>query len=1116
MFFTIEKLTIRIPEIIAAATRATLTVEGVLTCPAPGPARAAAMAAPPAGDAPGWRPLRMGAPWGLSPGADPDAPPRMLDWGIPADGGSTHWLRANLRVPEAWRGQPVLLALDWQGSGQSSLEAILYLDGQALAGIDEFHRAVLLPAGVHAGEHALLIRCYMPFQQPFGGLTLQLRDDTIFHLGHTMRALLEAAETYRDSDTARHAILEQLNAAYNTLDLREGWHSERFAESARTALAILQPAHEDRGSQHTEARSSILDLRSSNQTSAVKSPTLVATGHAHLDIAWQWPLWRTHQKVAHTVATALHLMERYPDYHFSMSQPHVYTFLQQDDPALYGRLKQRVAEGRFEPVGMMWLEADCNLSSGESLARHLLHGARFFADEFGDAVGVKAPHVVWLPDVFGYSAALPQLLRLCGISCFMTTKISWNQFNRMPCDTFRWRGIDGTEVLTHFVTVTDQPLTHWANPQFYTYNAHMTGGEVYGTWNHYRQQAVNDELLYIYGWGDGGGGPTEEMLESAQVFGGLPGFPQVRLGRVDQFFERLYARVWDDPRLPTWSGELYLEYHRGTYTSQSRTKQANRAAELGYRTAEWLNAWAATLGANSRQAELDAGWKLIMLNQFHDILPGSSVPLVYVESNEQYAKVMRIGQGVSQGAMTAILAQNREPRTENQEQTSSASFVVFNSLPWERQECVQIELAADQALPQLADPEGRPLDTQLIEALDGARALLAETVVPSYGYTTMTTDHRPQTTEAQTSSSGRRSSVVGRRSSLENDELRLELDDNGEIAALYDLRHKRELIGPGSTGNQLVAYEDRPMNWDAWDIDIFYEEKPYPVREIAGWRVVEEGPLRATIEIVRRVGKSTITQRICLWRGSRRVDFVTEVDWQERQMLLRALFPLNINATRATCEIQFGAVERPTHRNTSWDWARFEVCAHKWVDLSEGSYGVALLNDGKYGHSLHHNVLGLSLLKSAIHPDPDADRGRHRFTYSLLPHAGDWRDGQVVRRAYELNAPLLVTTDHRPPTTDDGASRSSVVSRRSSLLSTPTDHIVVETVKMAQDGDGLIVRLYEAHNQRGPASLVFARPIAGAVETDLLEREVGPVTVEGNLLRFDVRPFEIKTLRVRL
>jgi alpha-mannosidase len=1100
-FFTTEKLKARIPEIIAAAVRATHPIDEVYTCAAAGPAATNAMAAPPPPDDPGWKPLRVGERWGVRPGADPNQPPRRLGWGIPADGGSNHWLRAIVRVPPEWQGQPVLVALAWEGSGQSSLEAIAYLDGRALAGLDQFHRAVLLPAAAHDGAHELLIRCYLPFPQNFGGLSLQLRDETIFRLGQMMRALLEAVETYRESDLARHALLDHLNTAYNRLDLREGWQSARFAESARAALELLIAA--TRGAEQA-AGAATADARP-------LTPQIIATGHAHLDVAWLWPLWRTRQKVAHTVATALHLMERYPDYHFSMSQPQVFAYLKQDDPELYARLKQRAAEGRFEAVGMMWIEADCNIPSGESLVRQLVHGARFFAEEFGEI-----HHIVWLPDVFGYSAALPQLLRRCGISCFMTTKISWSQFNRMPNDTFRWRGIDGSEVLTHFVTASSQPVGHPAAAQFYTYNGMMTAGEVFGTWNHYRQKAINDELLYIYGYGDGGGGPTEEMLEAAQVFRDLPNFPRVRQGRVEQFFQRLYERVWNDPRLPTWVGELYLEYHRGTYTSQARTKQANRAAELLYREAEWLNAWATTLGAPSRQEQLNVGWRIILLNQFHDILPGSSVPLVYAESNAQYAEAQRIGREVCAATMEAILRTMNDERRTMQNDASEAgahpsSFVVWNSLPWERKDVARLALDADAAPPVIIGANGEPLPAQVVEERPGERALLVEVEAPSYGYASFAREDGRQTgADRSAGSIDRPSSLTVSRTSLSNAELRLELDDNGEIASLYDLRYQREVIAPGATANRLVVYEDRPLNWDAWDIDIFYEEKPYPVHMIADWRVVEAGPLRAAIEITRRLIHSTIRQRICLWRHMRRIDFVTEVDWQERQMLLRALFPLNLNAARATCEIQFGAVERPTHRNTSWDWARFEVCAHRWVDLSEGDYGVALLNDGKYGHSLHHTTLGLSLLKGAIHPDPDADRGLHRFTYSLLPHHGDWRAAQVVRRAYELNAPLLART------IQDAPANASLRAHRASFLSTPTDHIVVETVKVAEDGDGLIVRLYEAHNQRGPASLTFGRPVASAVETDLLERELGPVDVAGNEVRFSVRPFEVKTLRVRL
>lgn len=1042
MVFAAEKLRRRMPEILGAALRATLPVEDVQWCVAPGAPVDSAMAPPPAADDAAWQPLRPGQLWGGAPGVDLTAPRQEIGWGIPVNGGGNHWLRARLRLPEAWSGHQVLLGLVWEGKNVGSLEAIAYLDGEVLSGFDEFHRTMLLPESAHSGSHELIIRCYVPYSMPFGGLFIHQRDTTLFRLGHMLNALLEVVETASDTDGQRHVVLQAINDAYNLLDLREGFGSERLAQSASAALERLHQ----------------IPSRPAGATPEAGVPSVLATGHAHLDVAWLWPLWRTRQKVAHTVANALHLMERYPEYHFSMSQPQVYEYLKHDDPALYERMKQRAAEGRFEQVGLMWLETDCNVTSGESLVRQLQHGARFFGEEFGEA-----KHVCWLPDVFGYSAALPQLLRQAGVDCFMTTKISWSQFNRPAQDTFRWRGIDGTEVLAHFVTTPDPHGPH------YTYVGHMNADEVRGLWSNYRQQDANTDLLYIYGWGDGGGGPTEDMLEAARVFGALPGFPQVRLGRLEEYFEQLYRQTWDNPNTPTWVGELYLEYHRGTYTSQARTKQQNRQAELLYRETEWLNAWASLLGAPNRQKELDAGWQTILLNQFHDIIPGSSIPQVYVDSNADYAAVREQAEAVRTAALDAIGGED------------AGTTRVFNSLPWPRNEAVRLPLDANADAPDGA---------QVIEERPGERAALVATSAPAYGYALIA---------AGEAGSG---TLRVSRDTLENDAYTLRLDENGEIASLFDKRNRRELVLPGSTLNQLVIYEDRPLQWNAWDIDLFYEEKPYPVRDLLDWQVVEEGPIRAAIQIVRRIGTSTITQRICLWRNSDRIDFITDVDWQERQMLLRALFPLQVNAASATCEIQYGAVERPTHRNTTWDLARFEVCAHRWVDIGEGGYGVALLNNGKYGHSLHNSTLGLSLLKGAVFPDPNADRGQHRFTYSLLPHAGDWRAAQVVRRAYELNVPLF--------TAAVGGERETM-----SFVEVDAPNVILETVLSRAENE-VTLRLYEAHNSRGTARITFAWPVASAEEIDLLDNPLAPVQTDGNSLVVNVRPYEVKTLRVRL
>ncbi len=785
----------------------------------------------------------------------------------------------------------------------------------------------------------------------------------------------------------------------------------------------------------------------------------------------------------HTVSNVLALMERYPDYHYSQSQPQLLQWLKEDNPELYARVQERVAEGRFEPVGAMWLEADCNLPSGESLVRQIMHGTRFMREEFG-----ITPRLIWLPDAFGYSAALPQIMRKCNIPCFMTTKISWNQYNRLPMDTFRWRGIDGSEVLTHFITAPSEGPASTS----YTYNGPLQPADMPGTWRKYQQQALNDQLLYLAGWGDGGGGPDEDQLERAQIMADLPAFPKVRMGRVDAYFDDLYRRLWDNPHLPTWVGELYLEYHRGTYTSQARTKQTNRRLELLYRDVELLNAWTSLYGMPSRQEELNAGWKLILLNQFHDVLPGSSIHEVYTDVAHLSAEIRALAEPL-RAEMLSLLRDRL-----GSDESGQAALMFINTLSWERSEPLQLPGDHTEILPgaQLAhDWDGQPLTL-----LDGQR-------LPSCGALLTARVHNGPDMPPATAASTRQSGTV----ILRNAFYELELNEHGEISRLYDHEAAREVIEPGQSANQLIAYEDRPLNFNAWDIDLYYEEKPYLLREEQDMqiRVLEQGPVRATVEVERHFLSSRITQRISLWRDSRRIDFATEIDWHEHQILLKAAFPVSINATRATYEIQFGSIERPTHRNTSWDRARFEVCAHKWADLSEGGYGVSLLNDSKYGHDIHDNVIRLTLLKSAVSPDPEADQGLHRFTYSLLPHMGDWRDAQTVRRAYELNVPALVTPGFLPEE-QNGAALSS------SFVSTDCPHIVIDTIKPAEDGNGLIVRLYETHNQRGSVTLTFAAPVLAAQECNLLEEPLDTAHYKGQNLFCEVKPFEIKTFRLRL
>ena len=1023
-----------------------------------------------------WQPLEVGALWGLEHGTSwlmaplPVAPRFIAGNSLSIEGNSLQKL-------------PLVLQMHWDTPENDPfllrLEATVFLDGRAIGAFDWKHPVLLLPEGTFDGQsHTLMVQVYTGVPLPFGGLSLRSRCMVSWQLYHLMQTLLEASLALNESDPAHHALLRGLNTAYNMLDLREGWQSERFTASAQAAYDYL-----------------VKEYPAIHR--APHRPQITVSGHAHLDVGWMWPYWRTRQKIAHTVSNVLGLMERYPNYHYSQSQPQLLEWLKEDVPELYARVKQRVAEGRFEPVGAMWVEPDCNLTSGESLIRQIMHGTRFWQQEFG-----VRPRHIWLPDVFGYSAAFPQIMRGCNIPVFMTTKISWNQFNRMPYDTFRWRGIDGSEVLTHFITAPERDTT----TTFYTYNGHLQPGDMTGTWMHYRQQDINDHLLYLYGWGDGGGGPTEEQVERVQIMADLPDFPQVRAGRAEDYFTELYQRVWENPRLPTWVGELYLEYHRGTYTSQARVKLANRRAEFFYREVELLNAWASLYGMPSRQEQLNQGWRLVLLNQFHDVLPGSSIREVYDDAERIYAEAHAIGRRIYDEALAIVL--QHIPVGEQ-------DLILLNTLAWERADPVQVpaQLAPYALMNQRSTAQQTTdWDGNTVLLLDGVR-------VPPCGVQVIAAAGTAESDETQMPPAPRAAYIDEKTIILQNGYYDLWIDAQGEIRRLYDKRAERDVLAPGQTGNQLIAYEDRPLNFDAWDIDLFYEEKPYPVQVVTSMRILEEGPVRATVEVVRPYMSSRITQRISLWRNSPRIDIATEIDWHEHQTLLKAAFPLAINITRATYEIQFGNVERPTHRNTSWDMARFEVCAHRWIDLSEGGYGVSLLNDSKYGHDVHDNVVRLTLLKSGVYPDAHADEGLHRFTYSLLPHIGDWREAQSVRRAYELNVPLICASGQKKATS--GASsppihRGSPRDRGASFIQTDCSHIIVETMKPAEDGDGLIVRLYEAHNQRGRGTLTFATPLLSAQECNLLEEPVNDVSYQGNALSFQVRPFEIKTFRIHL
>ncbi len=1051
MKLTVEMIAKRLPDLLAASRRERLPL---------GPAR---IAAAPQNDAKQhgyddtrWEQIKVGERWGGQ--------------------GQTCWFRFPFEVPKAWAGQKVAAhILLGRYEHISGPEALAYLDGQPVQGIDFNHRDIVLDASIRPGErHMLALEAYSSLnvgQQTLQALELVRIDAEAEALYHDMRVLHGALLTMPEQSLERARLLRALEQAYNALDLRQP-QSEDYLRSVPRAREILrQEAYQ--------------------QSMRAERPGVVAVGHAHIDLAWLWPVAQTRRKGARTFSTVLKLMEQYPAYHFVASQPALYQMVQQDEPALYQRIKARIAEGRWEPTGATWVEMDCNLSGGEALVRQFLFGKRFFREELG-----VDPRLLWLPDAFGYSAALPQIMKGCGVDYFMTTKISWNEYNRLPYDTFRWRGIDGAEVLTHMVTAPiDLKTDPWsgAKESMYTYNAKFTPFDVAGSWKVYRQKTINDELLYLFGYGDGGGGPTDTMQETAQRLADLPDFPRVEQSSSEAFFQRLEERVWNDPNLPTWVGELYLEYHRGTYTSQGWIKRANRRAELLYREAELWSALADLETHPSqrgqRQAELNRGWESLLFNQFHDILPGSSISQVYADARRDYEQIFALGERVRDGALDALAgagASAQEPQ----------ALLVLNPAPFPREDPCELVLPTDAPLLALLDARAQTLPVQVVKQDEYERHVLVGASAPPLGYRALNL----QTPASQAPTPGE---LHIARDLLENRFFRIRLNERAQIVSIYDKRAEREVIAPGEVGNALLAFEDRPLDFDAWDINIYYQDKPYPVDDVTSWQVVESGPLRGGVEIVRRYGKSTIRQRVLIYADVPRIDFPTQIDWHEQHTLLKAAFPVTVNSPRATFEVQWGNLERPTHWNTSWDWARFESVAHKWADLSEGDYGVSLLNDCKYGYDVKGHTLRLTLLKSATSPDPVADQGAHEFSYALLPHQGDWRVGETVRHAYLFNMPAPARFSSRQMQT-------------ASLVTTDRPGLVIETVKAAENGDGIIVRVYDAHNTRGPATLTFVREIQSAEATNLLEESAGPADVSGRALRLNVRPYGIQTFRLRL
>ena len=1008
--------------------------------------------------------------------------------------------KAKITIPAEYGGKKIAVTLSTGATdiwNTDNPQFLVYINGKMICGHDMNHNEVILCSDAIPGqvyEYGLYAYSNGSSARDFLDLTMSVIEEDVEELYYDFKVPYEIACLMKDSDKLQREYLDVLNDAASILDLRDRGSLD-FHRSVKACDDYIKKYI------YSEKYSKI-------DRDPISEVTVSAVGHTHIDVAWKWPLRQTREKALRSFSTVLYEMDLYPEYKFMSSQPQLYEFVKEESPEVFERIKARVHEGRWETEGAMWLEADCNLASGESLIRQILFGKRFFKDEFD----ISDNRVLWLPDVFGYSAAMPQILKKSRIDYFMTTKIGWNEFNRIPNDTFMWKGIDGTEGLTYFITtrdyITDPELRKKISSET-TYNGRLNANQVMGCWQRYQNKDINDNVLTCFGFGDGGGGATIQMLEEGRRLSyKLPGCPTVRHAHALEFFEELEKRL-KGKKVPKWNGELYLEYHRGTYTSMARNKKFNRKCEIRNQDAETFSTVAFLLGQAEDYPfeELKKCWKIVLLNQFHDILPGSSIEDVYKDSLAQYKEAWGMEEDLIENALSRIVRSSGENCISVDE---SNLLTVFNNTSFERDDVIVTEgrVAIFDTL------TGERVRQQY--NADGNTVWLAKEL-PSKGYRCFTVrpgEEEGAFKEKQISFEENESFVY------ETPYYRVEFNEFMEIASLFDKENGREVFKSGEAGNELVCFEDIPKEYDAWNIDAYYVEKKWNVHDLVYAGIVEEGPVRTCIRVEKRFNKSFIRQYYVFYNDSRRIDFKTEADWNESQILFKAFFPFDVVANKATYEIQYGNVERATHENTDWEKAKFEVCAHKWADISENGYGVALMNDCKYGYSAHESTLSLTLLKSGIFPNPNADKEHHEFTYSIFPHKGDFRTGEVVKESYFLNYPVY--------TVCGGNSKKPVRSFFGGL----SDNVILEVVKLPENEDNAVVRvddnetgesrnnvsvvlrLYECWGSRAETYLTTPFKVLSAFECDMLEYTTGRLKTDGKGIRISMLPYEIKTVKL--
>jgi alpha-mannosidase len=985
------------------------------------------------------------------------------------------WMKGSFKVPADFTDNKLYIQAD-----TGAVEVLLMVDDQykGILNIEteegvrgHHHTRLALSDPVPGSVHRVALECYAGHPCP-GTMPFDKREQKADLPGTYVRTFRYARICHKNSLVSRFVTELRVLLQIARITGPDSFRGAKIYAGLLDVFRIIpqQPADYSPDKIDSFLEEALLIMKPLlTMKNGDSAPRAAIIGHSHMDTAWLWTVAETRRKCARTFSNTLNLMDEYKDYMFLQSSPYHLQMMKEDYPQIYEGIKERIAQGRWEPNGGSWLEPDCNIPSGEAFTRHFLYGQKFLKENFN-----YRADVFWQPDVFGYSASLPQILKQCGISHFLTTKLSWNEENRFPYDTFRWSGIDGSQVLTHFNT------THcWPDPE-----------SLINQTNDILHKDIQDSRFCAFGYGDGGGGPLYEMLETAPLMKDIEGVPKTEYTRVSDFMSGLDKEA----ELPVWIGELYLELHRGTLTSFHKLKRLNRQVENLLRDGEYL--YSRTVIDNNGEypaRELERLWKELLRNQFHDILPGTSIgpvnKIAVEEMTQCYIDV--------QSLINKINDNSQLGKSQKKTGTGENMFVrLINNRGWGREDI------AINNIPHEYVPAGSSLEWQKTVNLQGEEELLVSGIsVPAFGeYLLTLTRNKPHGVEKK----GSDSFYSFKNELLETSFYIIKFARGGEIVSLFDKSAQRELVLPEGALNNLVLGEDIPALWDNWDIDYDQHMKNKPLDAEGPWKIIQEGPLQLRLINRYKAGLSSeITQHIVLRKNSPLIEFETRVDWQETHKLLKAEFDLDIQTDRARHEIQYGHLERNTHENLSQDRMQFEVSNHRWTDLSEPGYGAALINDCKYGISVKGSTLGLSLLKCGTHPDPAIDRGIHFFKYALLPHGETFSVKEVVRPACEFNSPLIqfIERDNKPVAKP--------------LFQLGAENILLESMKQAEDGQGIIFRLFEGEKKKTSCSLEFNTKPRSIWICNMLEENSRELQIhENGMIDLDFYGFEIKSLRV--